>query len=242
MPLFAVTLALAFDLKSAVKIALVALSVSPVPPILPKKALKAGGKEDYALGLLVAAATLAIIVISVALELFKRVFAVPVQTSPTSVLVLVLTTVLAPLALGIAIRAAAPAFAEMVAGPMSMVATVLLLVSALPVIITARHAIFSLVGDGTLVAFAAFTLVALIVGHLLGGPESENRLVLALSTASRHPGVAIAIAHANFPAQKLALAAVLLFLIVNAIVSAPYLAWPKRQRITDTGNERQARA
>jgi bile acid:Na+ symporter, BASS family len=37
MPMFAVALAVMFDLNPAVKIALVALSVSPIPPVLPKK-------------------------------------------------------------------------------------------------------------------------------------------------------------------------------------------------------------
>src|SRR5688500_14428366 len=52
MPLFAAALAAAFDLNPAVKIALIALAVSPVPPVLPKKQLKAGGRASYAVGLL----------------------------------------------------------------------------------------------------------------------------------------------------------------------------------------------
>ncbi|MGH9882109.1 MAG: hypothetical protein ACRD6N_11795 [Pyrinomonadaceae bacterium] len=42
MPLFAVAVAVIFDLTPAVKIALVALAVSPIPPVLPNKAMKAG--------------------------------------------------------------------------------------------------------------------------------------------------------------------------------------------------------
>ena len=44
--------------------------------------------------------------------------------------------------------------------------------------------------------------------------------MLALATASRHPALALAIAHANFPEQKLAAPAVLLYLIVSGIVTA----------------------
>jgi BASS family bile acid:Na+ symporter len=75
-----------------------------------------------------------------------------------------------------------------------------------------------------------FALVGLAAGHLLGGPDPENRIVLALSTATRHPGIAIAIAAANFPDQKAAPAAVLLYLIVSALVAKPYLTWVKRRR------------
>jgi hypothetical protein len=38
----------------------------------------------------------------------------------------------------------------------------------------------------------------------------------------------LAIASASFPGQKLVLGAVLLYLIVNAVVSLPYLNWRRR--------------
>ena len=45
MPVVAFLLAVTLDLNPAVKIALVTVSVSPVPPVFPKKALKIGCKE-----------------------------------------------------------------------------------------------------------------------------------------------------------------------------------------------------
>ena len=45
MPLFAVTLISFLDFNPAVKIALVALSVSPIPPPTPAKMVKSGGTE-----------------------------------------------------------------------------------------------------------------------------------------------------------------------------------------------------
>ena len=226
MPLFAAI----FELHPAVKIALLVLSVSPVPPILPKKEIKAGGGSSYPFGLLVAAALFAIVVVPISVELLGRAFARTVQVAPATVAQLVLKTVFIPLAAGIAVRYFAPAFAERIAKPVSLVAMVLLVVSALPIVFTAWPAITSLIGNGTILAIAAFVVVGLAAGHLLGGPDPEDRTVLALSTASRHPGVAIAIASANFPGQKLVFAAVLLYLIVNAVVSLPYLNWRKRQR------------
>jgi bile acid:Na+ symporter, BASS family len=68
MPVFAAVLIAAFDLHPAVKIAMGALSVSPLPPVLPKKGLRSGGKESYTIGLLAAAALLAIVFVPLALE------------------------------------------------------------------------------------------------------------------------------------------------------------------------------
>ena len=55
MVLVAVAIAHLFALNPAIKIAIVTLAVSPVPPILPKKQRKAVGTGSYAIGLLVAA-------------------------------------------------------------------------------------------------------------------------------------------------------------------------------------------
>src|SRR5262245_50784760 len=61
MPLVAVAFVLLLNLEPPVKIALVALSVSPIPPILPKKEFKAGGSREYTLSLLVFAAAISIV-------------------------------------------------------------------------------------------------------------------------------------------------------------------------------------
>lgn len=61
LPFFALATAFAFKLHPAVEIALVALAVSPAPPILPNKQIKAGGSRSYAIGLLVAVSMIAIV-------------------------------------------------------------------------------------------------------------------------------------------------------------------------------------
>src|SRR5215471_3055967 len=61
MPVFAVAMARLFDLNLAVEIALVASSLSPVPPILPGKQIKAGGKSSYVIGLLTVTALVSIV-------------------------------------------------------------------------------------------------------------------------------------------------------------------------------------
>ena len=52
MPLFAIGMAMGFDLQHTVEIALLASALSPVPPILPSKQIKAGGESSYVVGLL----------------------------------------------------------------------------------------------------------------------------------------------------------------------------------------------
>jgi BASS family bile acid:Na+ symporter len=106
----------------------------------------------------------------------------------------------------------------------------LLLVAVLPVLVTEWPAIVSLIGNGTLAALGAFVIVGLAVGHLLGGPDPDERGVLALATATRHPAIAIAAAHAAFPGQKFVVPAILLYVILAAVLSIPYLVWHRRAR------------
>jgi bile acid:Na+ symporter, BASS family len=228
MPLLAVGLSLAFGLSPAVKTALVALSLAPVPPILPKKEFKAGGHGSYVIGLLAAAALLSIIFIPVAEHFLRRLFDVGVDRPPTMVVWLVAVTVLVPLLAGTFVRRLAPALAERLASPLNTFATILLVLTCLVLLLHSWKVGLPLIGNGHVLVIAVFVVVGLIVGHLLGGPEPEHRVVLALSTASRHPGVAMAIATGTSPDAKLVIGAILLYLVVNTILSIPYVKWARQ--------------
>lgn len=228
MPLVALWFAIAFDLLQPVKIALIALAMSPVPPFLPFKAAKAGGDGSYMIGLLFAASVLSIVLVPATLWLFGAFLATPFHVPSASIAKIVGTSVLVPLTLGIFSRRIAPHAAARAARPMTIIAAIALVVSMIPILVTAWPAFRSLIGNGTLLAIVVMTAVGLIVGHALGGPVRDHRTVLALATASRHPAVAIAITSAVLPGEKLVAAAVLLDLLVGAIASAPYVTWSKR--------------
>jgi bile acid:Na+ symporter, BASS family len=228
MPLFAVFMTRAFDYHRAVAIALVALAISPVPPLLPKKVTKAGGRQPYGIGLMVTATVLSIVFIPLALDVIGRIFDRPFAMGAGAVAKLVVVSALLPLAAGMAFRAVAPDAAQRFAKPVSRVATVLLALGALAILVSVFPVAWALIGNGTVFVFVAFVVFGLAVGHFLGGPDSDERVTLALSTACRHPALAIAIAGANFPDEKRVAGAVVLYLLLNALVCFPYIAWQRR--------------
>ena len=136
-----------------------------------------------------------------------------------------------PIAVGLAVGAALPAMAARLVKPVALIAKVLLGIGALALLAAAGPGMLALVGNGTLLAMAAVVVIGLTVGHLMGGPNEDHSVVLALSTASRHPAIALAVAKANFPDEPNLFAAVLLYLIVSAVVGIPYQRWRKRQAI-----------
>jgi len=242
MPAVALLLVFQFDLDPAVKIALGALSASPVPPFFPKSALKEGGKENYTIGLLVATSLLAIVVIPLTMAIFGKIAGVPLSMSPGTVAAKVFKIVLLPLLLGVGVRRVVPSFAQAAAKPVGTVATLLLVLGVLPLLFVQSRAIFSLFGNGTLLSLSAFAGIGLIAGYWLGGPEPANRRVLGIATASRHPGLAVAMAQANFPQQKLALSAVGLYVIISVLLSALFYRLIVRTGAASAETNRRAAA
>lgn len=229
MPLVAAGLSAGFHLRPAVKVALIALALSPVPPILPIKAMKAGGEASRAIGLLVAASLASPIVVTVGVPVIASWFGVRASVPPGAILRLDLITVLLPVLAGQLVRWISPTLGGRIAGPVGKAGFVLLLLGIAPILVKTAPAMWSLVGRGTLLALAAFVLVGLAVGHFLAGERPEDRTVLALSNGSRHPGIALTIASAAVPNPQLVAPAVVLYLLVSAILSALYMVWQRKR-------------
>lgn len=229
MPLIAVLMVSLLDLEPAVKVALVALSISPVPPLISRKALKSGGAMSFSVGLLFAVSVLSIVLVPFTAWAVGALFATPFHIPPRVVLSLVGAVILLPLAVGLLVRRFAPSFAARAARPTDKAATVLLVIGIIPVIVMSWPAIRDLLGNGTLLAMLVMSFAGLAIGHYVGGPEPDNRVVLALATAMRHPAVAITIGQAAFAGNELIRAAVLMAVVVTAVATLPYASWADRQ-------------
>jgi bile acid:Na+ symporter, BASS family len=228
MPVVAVLLVKVMNLPSSVALALVALSLAPVPPLLPGKQEKAGARQSYSIGLLVAASLVSIVWLPIAVKLVGAAFNYDLRVPAATIGGMMLFTILAPLAVGVLFRRLAPGAADKLQPIAKALGMLLLIGAVIPVLITKWPAIRALVGDGTLLAFAVFVFAGLAAGHLLGGPEQEDRTVLATAAASHHPGIALQIAQLNFPDEPSIAPAVLLYLIATAVLTMPYILWRKR--------------
>jgi bile acid:Na+ symporter, BASS family len=228
LPLFAAIAVAVFSLRPVIEVVLIALSVSPVPPFLPLKQSKIAGHNEYIYGLLGASSLLNVVLAPITVLLLALAFSRHATVPATGIARIVALTVLVPFALGLLIHHLKPSLADRAAPIASKVGIALLVLAVVPVLIKMWSPMMSLVGDGTLLAMVAFVVVGLAVGHFLGGPVPANRSILALATATRHPGVALVIATQNFPEAKLVAPAVLLYLLVCTIASLPYVSWRKK--------------
>lgn len=224
MPVVAVALVELFAFPQPVEIVLIALAISPVPPLLPKKEAKAGGKASYGLGLMAMLALVSIVVVPLAAAILERYFGRPLTMPPGAIAAVVLKSALVPLAAGMVVRATFPAVARRLEDVVVLIVKLLMPASIVALLVAALPAMWAFIGSSTVLALAMFTVAGLAIGHLLGGPDPDHSVVLGLSTACRHPAIAFAFASANFPDQRFG-ALILLYLIVSAIIGIPYARW-----------------
>jgi BASS family bile acid:Na+ symporter len=223
VPIVAALIVANVDLKHEVKVAILILSVSPIPPLLPKRQLKSGADSAYITGLLVGAALVSPIASPLGLELLGRAFGVDPQISFGRLAMTLAITILLPLLSGLALQRVLRSHAEKVADVLAKAAGLLLVGCALVLLVLLLPAIRHLLGGGTLLAIVGIIIAGLLAGNLAGGASPRNRTALSLAAATRHPGVAMGIATTNFPDEKAVLVAILLYVVVGVLVAIPVL-------------------
>ncbi len=214
-------------LDPVVKAGIMLMAVAPVPPLVPGKELGVGARKEFAYGLYAAMALLTVISVPIAFNLASQLFGRDDTVTVGKIAMTVLTGVLIPLALGLLVRRFAPALAVKVAPWLYKLSLLLVVLAFLPILIKVWPAFQSLIGDGTLVAMAVVISLCMAGGHLLGGPDRVDRATLAVASSVRHPGIAAALAGANFEDRRV-VAAILLFLLVGLVLGIPYKMWIKR--------------
>lgn len=232
MPIVVVICMKYLDLPHPTAVVLTALSISPVPPMLPRKHAKAGGIGAYGLGLLLVLGLGSIVTVPAWVAVLERVFGIPLATEPGAIAKVMLTMVIAPLVVGILCSRLMPRISHALLKPVRAVAFLLLIAGALALLAGTWRAILSATGHGTVMAILVFVLLGLLVGHLLGGPTEEEASALALSTASRHPAISLAIASANFPGEQF-LPTLALYLLICTLAVLPYVKWQVRRAARD---------
>ena len=226
-PLMAIVLVQVFEFQRAAEIALVALAISPLPPLLPNRESKVVGNTSYGLALMALLALLSIATVPLSVKVLEQVVGRPLNVPTAAIARMVSVAVLLPLLAGMAVRTLRPAVAERIEPVITLVAKILLILAAVALFAGMWRAILGAIGGGAVAAMVVFVVLALAIGDLLGQPEREHSIVLALSAASHHPAIALSIASANNPNEHFA-GTILLYLLVNLVIGLLYIAWQHR--------------
>jgi BASS family bile acid:Na+ symporter len=171
MPFIALALVLVFDPPQLARVALVALALSPVPPILLTRQRKAGGQASYGLGLTAAVSILSIVLVPALVAFLGQLMGRPFELGPAAVAGQVVVAVVLPLAAGMLVRAVLPRAADRLKKPAALVANVVLLAAVVVVLVAAFPRLAQIFTVGTVAAIIVLTVLGLAFGHLLAGPD-----------------------------------------------------------------------
>jgi BASS family bile acid:Na+ symporter len=220
VPLVILLLAKTLPMTAAVRTAVLVLAVSAGAPLLPKKLMRIG-REGYVFSLVVTSSLVAIVAVPLWVELIAAVFGRDARVDPLTLAALLAKAFLGPLLLGMAARRLLSSAAE----TLMVVAGIVLAIAALGLLVLHGHLLLE-AGWRPVAGLLSMTVIALAVGHLMGGPDPGDRTALAVSCATRHVGVAM-LAAAAVPGPKTAVF-VLAYVITAGIASAAYLRWRAR--------------
>lgn len=220
VPAIVIGLCLLLPIASWTKAGLVMMAVSPLAPLAPIKMLK-GAAREYAVGTTFALMLVATVAVPLTAEALRPLTTNHVKIPLTMVTLIVGTTVLLPLAIGVWAHGEWETFSERLAPFLRKGALAIIVPIALLILVRFWREFVPLLGDGTLAVIAVAAASALVFGYALGGPDQANRKALAEAAATRHPGLAAAIAplHSNDPRI---LAAILLYMFASAAFSLAF--------------------
>ena len=221
VPVVILLLTKVLPMTAPVRTAVLVLAISAGAPLLPKKLMKLG-REGYVFSLVVTSSVLAIVAVPLWVEILGAAFGRDTSVDPWALASLIAKAFLGPLVLGMLLRRLLPAVSERLSEGILAVAGAVLAVAGLALLALHGHLLVA-AGFPPLLALLAMTLVALAVGHLIGGPDPGDRAALAVSCASRHVGIAM-LAASTVPGPRIA-ALVLAYVLAAALASGLYLRW-----------------
>ena len=224
VPLVALLFVKFLALPPGVEVALLVLAVSAGGLLLPRK-LMGIGEGSYVFSLVVLSSLLAIVTVPAWLAVFGPWFGDSIDLIPMEVARVIGRVFLLPLVVGMLARWLIPEISSRMSDKLLKVGGAVLALCILLLLVTNGSLILE-AGWPALLTLAAMTLVAMCIGHVMGGPDPDNRTVLAISCATRHAGLVVLVA-ASVPGPRTA-ALVGAYFVASAIVTIPYLRWRRR--------------
>jgi predicted Na+-dependent transporter len=230
VPLAALALVKLLALPAAVEAGLLVLAVSAGAPLLPRKLLGIGDGA-YILSLVVVSSILAVILVPVWLEILVPLFPRLPHLGPERAALVLGESFFLPLLAGMVVRWLLPGLAARIGGRLVGLAGLVLALAALVLLAVNWHVALEVDWRGV-AALAMLILMALVAGHLVGGPKEEDRTALAVACATRHIGVAVVVA-TSLPGARVAVV-ISVYIAISVALTVPYMRW-RRKVTAETG-------
>jgi BASS family bile acid:Na+ symporter len=222
VPLWAIFLVSIIPVSPIVRggllIAVLAVGIGPAAGLKRMSPTASGAREALDLNLIVL--VLSLVFVPIAFAAVAGLFHRDLQISVGAVAKVVLGRALLPLVLGLGAARLSPRAAA-AAGPVLAKIVTITLVLVVVLAIVATWKFLAQVGGVGWLAAIAVAWGAVIIGHVLGGPDPESRGIVAAASSMRFPALALVLAHVMPMSQRL-IPVVLVYVIVAGLSMTIY--------------------
>jgi BASS family bile acid:Na+ symporter len=207
---------------------ILAFSIAPIAPILPRKQLKFGGGTDWVTafqvtGTLLSLALAPFYLAPFYLGHFSSAFSPEMGSAMPAMMKLLGQTVFVPLLIGMGLRQVLPELASRLVRPLGLAGTIILAGVSLLILVGMWPALVAAASTPALPASLVVAISGVILGHLFVRGDVSDKVPSAEAAVSRHPGVALTLAGAALgETQPELLVNLLLFVVVATVVLAAY--------------------
>lgn len=205
------------------------MAVVPGAPFIPFVTRAKGERySPVGLNLLVLTSVLAPLTVPAWLLIIGKVHPLELAITPSQVLLKVFTLMLAPLALGFAIRWLLPRAADVlwrVAHYFFLVAAVV----AIAAVLYLGAPVFLEVAPINFVGGLIIVIGSALLGYWAAAPQPEARRTIGVATAMGNPALALTILAVSYPTFK-AVALLAAYVIFRKLALIPFEQWVKRRR------------
>ena len=199
VPVLGYLLARTVPMDPQVRVGIMLLAAVPGTPVALQFTRTARARLGFVAGLTFVLSIAAVAIAPVAVRVVPHIES---QYRPGQDLILsLLPQIVLPLAAGVMLARRWPSIAAKLAGPLSILATVIFLFLMWETRAVRREAFRSMEG-WPLLTMLALLVMAMAAGWWLGGPDRESRRVMATSTSMRNVVVCFFIARYWFPGTK----------------------------------------
>jgi BASS family bile acid:Na+ symporter len=222
VPAVVIVILWAFDLAVPVATGLAILAAAAGAPMTYKRSQMAAASTRYVASLQLSLAVLAVIVTPLTLAVFYSLFELATEgVSAVEVAGQIAKVQLLPVVLALLAGRFLPQAVSVATKPLTKLADVMFLLLVLIALVPGIRMVLSLVGGGGIAACLILAIMAILIGHLLGGPSPGERSGLAVASVARNIGLALFIAALGDAHQQI-VPALVTFMFVGAIVAIPY--------------------
>jgi BASS family bile acid:Na+ symporter len=226
VPAAALAILLGFHAAQALAVGLAILVACPPAPLMVSSAPNKGASAPFMAKLHLLLSALAFVTVPAVVYVLSGALGVKARVDRGAMVWTLARTNLGPLALGLAVRGFAPAVADRVGPILDKAGKIGIAVVVLFALATFYPALLNM-DPWSYLIIGLVSIAALAIGHAAGPEDPNERTALAVECGVRHPALAIAIATANFGAER---TLPVLFPCVIAFMAIAMLYLALRQR------------